>query len=161
MAVSRRIVVASLASLTLAGCEDAPDSVEFTRDKRERLLTLRKADKFSAEKSLDYPGADDPDSKAQLSLVINDCLDGVLRQPNGRLDGDVVREQFIGAQKRLDDFSPDDHDRAVEYMVQMWRVLGFKTRTNVLGEPNDQPGAIEALRKLLEQAMEQISGSKQ
>ena len=160
MAVSRRIVVTSLASLTLAGCVDAPDFVDFTHEKRERLLSLRKAKKFNPEKSLDYPGADDPDAKAELNLIIDDCLDGLMRQPNGRLDGDVVREQFIGAVKRLDNFAPDDHDRAIEYMVQIWRVLGFRTRTNVLGEPNNEPGAIALLRNILEQAMEQIAGSK-
>lgn len=161
MAVSRRVVVASLASLTLAGCGEAPDYVELTQDKRERLKLLRKADKFNPDKSLEYPGADDPDVKAQLSQMINDCLDGLLRQPDGRLDGDVVREQFIGVVKKIDNYNPDDHDRAVEYMVQMWRILGFKTRTDVLGEPSDEPGAIALLRKILEQAMQQISGSKQ
>lgn len=157
MSVSRRVVVASLGAVTLAGCERAPDYVNFTHDKRVRLLSMRNAEKFKPENS-ELP--DDSDDKVELNQIINACLDAILIQPNGRLDGEVVREQFMGAVKKLDHFAPEESERAIEYMVEIWRILGFRTRTGVLGEPSAEPGALSRFKRLLDEALAEIRGSK-
>ena len=160
MVVNRRVLVASAAALSLAGCGQAPDYVNFTREKREHLQALRKAGKFNPEKSelRSYPGPDDPENKDQLNQIINACLDGILVEPDGRLDGDVVREQFIDAMKKLDHFSPQDNDRAIDYMLETWRTLGFRTRTGVLGEPDNEAGSIQRLKQLVEQVLSEFGG---
>lgn len=160
MTVNRRLFATSLLAASVAGCSGPPDYVEFTPEKRKRLVALRKADKFLPEESevRSYSGPADDQAKSDLNKIMNDMVDAILVQPNGRLDGSIIRELFLDAIKKLDKYSPDDGHRGIDYMVDIWRILGFKTKSGILGEAADKNGNIMSFGWILDQIMGAFGG---
>ena len=110
--------------------EPSNEVVQLTPEKRALLESLRKEAKFGAHRfpPLGYTGAETPEDAARATNAVNGVIDAVLAYDGpvaarmvSRLIGKATRQTFW--------LATADRDRTLEYLLEIWYVLGFKLAT--------------------------------
>lgn len=137
-------IVAGIAAIALAAAAavafiryrqafPAPSSevVQLTAEKRAAISRLRAEAKFGPHDfpPLGYTGAPTLHDRAIATAAVDEMLDGVLAKPDGPLEAKAVIELVGIAMRKVDRLETEDRDRAADYMVEAWYLLGFKGAT--------------------------------
>ena len=105
--------------------------VQLTPDARARLERLRGEAKFGPHDypPLGYTGAATPDARALASSAVDDVIDGVLSRDDGPVAARTVSDLIGRGMRRVDQLETEDRDRAADYMLEVWYLLGFTGAT--------------------------------
>ncbi|MDO9249295.1 MAG: hypothetical protein Q7U11_22770 [Phenylobacterium sp.] len=124
------------AAVALVGYRQAfpnPSSeiVQLTPEKRVAIGRLRAETKFGPHDfpPLGYTGAATSEDGAIATAAIDEMLDGVLAKPNGPLEAEAVIPLVGTAMRKVGRLETEDRDRAADYVVEAWYLLGFKGAT--------------------------------
>ena len=111
--------------------EPSNEVVQLTPEKRALLERLRQESKFGAHHlpPLGYTGAETPEDRARATDAVNCVIDAVLAQPDGPLAGRTVSRLIGKAMRHVSWLATADRDRTVEYLLEIWYILGFKLAT--------------------------------
>lgn len=105
--------------------------VQLTPATRSRLERLRAEAKFGSHDypPLGYTGAATPDARALASAAVDEVIDGVLSRGDGPVAAKTVSDLIGTGMRRVDRLDTEDRDRAADYMLEVWYLLGFKGAT--------------------------------
>lgn len=105
--------------------------VQLTPENRALLHRLRAEIKFQAHDwpPFGYTGATKAEDHAQATAAINKLIDAVLARSDEPLSGSAISALIGSAIWDVDTLETEDRDRAYDYMLEVWYVLGFKGPT--------------------------------
>lgn len=105
--------------------------IQVTPEKRAALNHLRAEPKFGPHNfpPLGYTGAATPRDKDVATAAVDDMIDPVLAHRNGAVAAKDVTRLIAKAMRRVDLLDTEDRDRAGDYMLEVWFILGFKGAT--------------------------------
>jgi hypothetical protein len=95
------------------------------------LNSLRAEAKFGphAFPPLGYTGAATPRDKDVATRAVNDMISGVLAHPDGAITAKEVSRLIAKVMRQVDLLDTEDRDRAGDYMIEVWYILGFRGAT--------------------------------
>jgi hypothetical protein len=105
--------------------------VQLAAEKRAALNRLRAESKFGPHDfpPLGYTGAATPRDKDVATAAVDDMIGQVLAHQNGAVAAKDVSRLIAKAMRRVDLLDTEDRDRAGDYMLEVWYILGFKGAT--------------------------------
>lgn len=105
--------------------------VQLTPEKRSLLERLRKETKFEAHRlsPRGYTGAETPEEGARATAAVNGMIDAVLAQPDGPVAARTVSRLIGKAMRQVSWLATEDRDRTIEYLLEVWYILGFRLAT--------------------------------
>jgi hypothetical protein len=138
------VVIAGLFALVLVGGaaiaflgyrqsfpKASSEVVDFTPERRAAIARLRAEQKFRPHDfpPLGYTGSATPRDSDVATAAVDEMLDAVLRQPDGPLQAKTVSRLIARAMDHVNLLETEDRDRAGDYMLEAWYLLGFKGAT--------------------------------
>ena len=105
--------------------------VQLDAQKRERLSQLRKEEKFGPDDypPIGYTGIATPEDGVVARSAVNDVLESILSREDGPVSAHTVVELIRRNMKRVNELDTEDRDRASDYMIEIWYILGFTGAT--------------------------------
>ncbi|PWR25897.1 DUF4844 domain-containing protein [Zavarzinia aquatilis] len=107
------------------------ENVLLTPEKRQALERLRHEDKFKPHDypPLGYTGIATPEEGAIAQAAVNDAIDAILLFKDESISAESVSDLIGRAMSRVRLLETEDRDRAANYMIEIWYILGFKGAT--------------------------------
>lgn len=107
------------------------ESVEITPEKRQALERLRHEDKFKPHDypPLGYTGIATPEEGLIAQSAVNDIIEKILLSGDQPVYSKSVSDLIDNGMKRVWILETEDRDRAADYMIEIWYLLGFKGAT--------------------------------
>ena len=149
------VVIVAVIALTAAGFAHSQDVfpdpssevTQLTPEKRVVIGRLRTEAKFAPHEfwPLGYTGAATPEDGALATSAVDEMLDGVLGEPDGPLEAKTVIRFIATAMRKVDELETEDRDRAADYMLEAWYLLGFRGATGqfAYGAAHPRPSGYE------------------
>jgi len=111
--------------------EPSAEVTDLTPAKRLLLTELRAERKFQPH---DYPpfgytGAETLADETNGTRAVDGVIDGILARSNGPLPARAVSDLIGEGMRKVTFLATEDRDRAREYMLEIWYLLGFKDAT--------------------------------
>jgi hypothetical protein len=105
--------------------------VRLDAQKRAALANLKAESKFGPHSypPLGYTGAATPEDKLVATSAVNGLIDGVLAHSDGPIAARDVSRLIAKALRRVEMLETEDRDRAGDYMIEVWYLLGFHEAT--------------------------------
>lgn len=105
--------------------------VQLDTQKREMLNRLRNEEKFEPDDypPLGYTGVATPEEGVVARAAVNDVLDTILSRKDGPVRAKSVSQLIRSGMKRVNLLETEDRDRTIDYMIEIWYILGFKGAT--------------------------------
>lgn len=111
----------------------APSSevIQLTAEKRAAIGRLRAEAKFGPHDfpPLGYTGVPTAQDRAVATAAVDGMLDAVLAKPDGPLEAEDVIDLISDAMRKVYWLETEDRERAGDYMVEAWYLLGFRGAT--------------------------------
>lgn len=107
------------------------ETVLLDAGKRATLRRLREERKFEPYDypPLSYTGIATPEDGVTARLAVNNVIDAILAQKDGPISSTSVSALIGQEMNRVSMLETEDRDRASDYMVEIWYLLGFKGAT--------------------------------
>ena len=105
--------------------------VQLTAEKRNALIRLRDERKFEPHDHppLGYTGIATPEDGVLARAAVNDVIGSILAQEDGAVSSKMVLGFIRRGLKRVEKLETEDRDRAAEYLIEIWYLLGFRGPT--------------------------------
>jgi hypothetical protein len=107
------------------------ETVQLDPEKRRALVGLRDEEKFEPH---DYPpfgyvGIVTPEHGQIARAAVNGAIESLLSRDDGPVDAQTVSDVIGAGMEQVEMLDTEDRDRTVEYMLEIWYLLGFKGPT--------------------------------
>lgn len=141
MSIALVLLLIIVGAATIVGCwrygssspKKVGETVELNAGKRQMLDRLQREKKFEPHDypPLGYMGLGSPEEGPLARSAVNAVIDAILSCDDGPIDAATVSDLIRQGLKRLTLLDTEDRDRAADYMIEIWYILGFKGATGL------------------------------